>query len=384
MIMIYKRLLGFALLLAMANVSFGTAVCIARTEPLYEYIKVEEYNPNNFMVVLIPASAFPIEKVIKYEKRMNADLTIKMGEGKKETLRTLRRGDLLGVEYRVRYRDEHGEAFEPLIYSIDYTETDRGVKTNLVSPSWINGYEYIKNNTEEDALIICWWPHSRRIELFTGRETLVVGPSLELLDQLPMQGDRYKEATRRYEQKRLREKVGLENNEELRDVARMFCSPELKALEIMQKYNPTGRPLYVVIGVEEFPELDNINRLGGGYMKIQKNYIQSITTTIEKDMVLLTQWLRTKGIESFYIQIYENYYTLWYVDARGDPSMQDALLLRLLPLSTGHGQEIGYFKPVYQSPEAHVWVYRFMPEGIPVRKLHREGARHGGDFGGGH
>ena len=379
--MVYKRLLGVALLLAVANVLFGTAVCMARTEPLYEYVKVEEYSPNNFPLALIPETAFPIETIIKYEKRLNADITIEMGEGEKKVRRRLQRGGLFGVEYRARYRDKRGEPFEALLYSIDYTETDRGIKTNLVSPSWINGYKYIRNNTEKDALIICWWTHSRQIEMFTGRETLVLGPSLELLDQMPVEGDRYKQATRRYEQQRLRKKVGLDNNEKLKDVARMFCSPEPKALEIMQKYNPTGRPLYVVIGVEEFLDLEGINRLAGGDLKIQKNYVQSITTTVEKDMVLLTQWLKTKGRESFYVQIFEEYYTLWYVDDRDDPSMQDALLLRLLPLSTGHGQEIGYFKPVFQSPEAHVWVYRFMPEGIPVRRIGRAGARHGGDFG---
>ena len=58
--MVYKRLLGVALLLAVANVLFGTAVCMARTEPLYEYVKVEEYDPENFTLALIPESAFPI------------------------------------------------------------------------------------------------------------------------------------------------------------------------------------------------------------------------------------------------------------------------------------------------------------------------------------
>ena len=163
------------------------------------------------------------------------------------------------------------------------------------------------------------------------------------------------------------------------DVARMFCSPEGKALEIMQERNLLGRPLYVVASAEEFPEMENINRLAGGYVKVGRYYIRRFATTFEKDMVLLTQWLKMRGIESYYIQIYQDYYTVWYLEDQYDPSMQEALLLRFLPLGTGHGQEIGYFTPAFQSPEAHVWVYRFVPEGVPVRRINREGARH---FGG--
>lgn len=377
--MICRRLICLALSLTLVSILNGVVVYADRTGPLYEYIKVEEYDPRDFTLVLIPETVFPIEKVIKYEKRLNAEITVKLGEGEKETLRTLREGDLLGVEYRVRYRNERGETYEPLVYSIDYSETDRGISTNMVSTSWIKGYEFIKNNTEKDALIICWWPHGKRIQLFTGRETLVAGPSAELISGLSVQNERYKEATRRHELTWLREKEGLADDQKLKDVARMFCSPEGKALEIMQERNLLGRPLYVVASAEEFPEMENINRLAGGYVKVGRYYIRRFATTFEKDMVLLTQWLKMRGIESYYIQIYQDYYTVWYLEDQYDPSMQEALLLRFLPLGTGHGQEIGYFTPAFQSPEAHVWVYRFVPEGVPVRRINREGARH---FGG--
>ncbi len=375
--MSYIRLLGTKLLLTFTCVLIGATTCLAGSQPLYEYVKVEEYDPQYFTLVLLPKSVFPIEKVIKYEKRLNADLTIDLGE----TSRTLRRGSLLAVEYRVRYQQGPGETYEPLVYLIDYSETDRGTRTSLVSPSWIKAYEFIKNKTEENALVICWWPHGRRIKLFTGRDTLVMGPSRSLVEGLPVQNEKYRNATRHYEMKWLREKEGLEDDDKLRDVAKMFCSPEAKALEIMARYNPMGRPLYVVASAEEFPEMENINRLADGYIKVRKHYIRRITTTVAKDMVILRRWLENRGLESYYIQVYDTYYTLWYLDDLDDPTMQEALLLRFLPLSTGHGQEIRYFTPAFQSPEAHVWVYRFVPEGVPVRKIRRrdEGMHH---FGG--
>lgn len=369
--MAYNRLLGLTLLLTAAGILFGTTACYARAEALYEYIEVEEYDPRDFTLVLLPESVFPIEKVVKYEKRLNAKLTLEFGE----VARTFHEGDLLGVEYRVRYRNERGETYEPLVYSVDYAETERGIRTNMVSSSWIKAYEFIKSNTEEDALIICWWPHGRNIELFTGREALVTGPSASLIRELPLQSDRYGDATRRYELKRLREKVGLEDDRKLKDVAIMFCSPEAGAIETMQRHNPLNRPVYIIASAEEFPEMDNINRLGGGYIRLRKHYVRKFATTFEKDMVFLTSWLKNRGIESYYIQVFGDYYTVWFLEDQEDPTMQDALLLRFLPLSTGHGQEIGYFKPVFQSPEAHVWVYRFMPEGVPIRRIRREGAR---------
>lgn len=372
--MLRKRLLGLTLLLTAAGILFGTTVCLARTEPLYEYIKVEEYDPEDFALLLLPESVFPIEKVIKYEKRLNAGFTFQF----EEVTRTFNKGDLLGVEYRVRYQQGQGETYEPLIYSVDYTEADRGIKTSMVSSSWIKAYEFIKNDTEKNALIICWWPHARRLQLFTGRETLVSGPSTGLLKEFPVPDERYAEATRRYELKRFREKEGLENDEKLRDVARMFCSPEAAAIDIMQKHNPLNRPVYIVASAEELPEMENINRLGDGYIKLRKHYVRRFATTFENDMVFLTQWLKGRGIETYYTQVFDDYYTLWFLEDRGDPEMQGALLLRFLPFSTGHGQEIGYFTPVYQSPEAHVWVYRFVPEGVPVRRIDREGARHFG------
>lgn len=368
------RLFGAALLFTFACIFIEAATCLAGSQSLYEYIKVEEYDPRDFTLVLIPESVLPVEKVVKYEKRLNADLTVDLGEAS----RTLRTGALLGVEYRVRYQQRPGETYEPLVYSIDYTETDRGKRTSLVSPSWIRAYEFIKNETEENALIVCWWPHGKRIQLFTGRETLVAGPSESLIKGLPVQSDRHSEATRRYEMKWLREKEGLEDDQKLRDVAMMFCSAEARALEIMSRYNPMGRPLYIIASAEEFPEMENINRLADGYIKIRKHYITRMTTTVAKDVVVLTQWLKNQGIGSYYVQVYDTYYTLWYLEDQGDPTMQEALLLRFLPLTTGHGQEIGYFTPVFQSRDAHVWVYRYVPEGVPVRKLQREGSHHFG------
>ena len=90
------------------------------------------------------------------------------------------------------------------------------------------GYEFIKDNTEKDALIICWWPHGKRIQLFTGRETLVAGPSAELISGLSVQNERYKEATRRYELTWLREKEGLADDQKLKDVDTVFADPDFQ------------------------------------------------------------------------------------------------------------------------------------------------------------
>ncbi|MDO8137111.1 MAG: hypothetical protein Q6354_05670 [Candidatus Brocadiales bacterium] len=341
-------------------------------ESMYQYIKTEEYDPKDFTLALLPNSVLPIEKIVKYEKRLNLTLTLQRGDSSK----TLAPGTVLATEYRGKYRWQ-GEPYEVLLYYVDYELLPQGKRLSFVSPSWIKAYDFLKRNTEEDALVLCWWHHSKRVQLFSGRETVLSGPSRELVENLPVPGEVNKRATRQYELKWLREREGLEEDQKLRDVARIFCSPEQQFLDIISKYNPQGRPLYILVSAEEFPEIEDMNRLCGGDLKVRSKDIGKVTTTTGGDIALINSWIKLRNISSYYAQIYENYYTLWYLEDEMDSGMKDALLLRLLPLSTGGGQELRYLTPVFKSDEAHVWVYKFVPEGLPAPVKKERGMPHG-------
>src|SRR3989338_1738581 len=99
---------------------------VALAQSLYEYIKVEEVAPENFTQVLLPTSVVPVEKVIKYEKRLTSDLAIT----REENTITLPKDSQMAEEYRLRYRSG-GEAYEPLIYCTDYSEVSSGKQVSF-------------------------------------------------------------------------------------------------------------------------------------------------------------------------------------------------------------------------------------------------------------
>lgn len=378
-------LVSFPILLGLS--SFLPQVALAQSQSLYEYIKIEEIDLENFTDFLLPNSVVPIEKVIKYEKRLTADLITTL----EERTVTLPKNSLMAEEYRIRYHSG-GEVYEPLIYYIDYSEIPWGRLVSFTSPAWLKAYDFIKNHTEEDSLVLCWWHHGKRAKLFTGKGVFTSSPSLELLRGLSIPKGRYEIATLDYLLKWFKDKEGFEDDLKTKEVARFFCSTEAEARETLERLIPGGKPVYILVSAEDFQEINAINRLAGTDLRLQSRNIRPMSVVgVTGDMSFINQWIKNSGITSYYAQIFPKHYTLWYLEDYGDPEMQEALILKLLPLSTGHGQGLRYFQPVFRSDEAHVWVYRFIPQGLkePVGSIigvprGHGGGGHGGHGGGGH
>ncbi|HHT9121068.1 MAG TPA: hypothetical protein ACFYD3_11065 [Candidatus Hypogeohydataceae bacterium YC41] len=377
----------------MSFILFFFEIGAAQGQSLYEYIKVQETDPENFTEFLLPASIEPIEKVVKYEKRLTTDLIII----KEEHTITLPKDSLIAVEYRLRYRSG-GETYEPLIYYIDYSEVSSGKMVSFTSPAWLKTYDFIKNNTEKDSLILCWWHHGKRVKLFTGKDILTSSPSLELLKGLSVPSDKYQKATLDYLIKWFKDKEGLEDGQKTKDIARFFCSKDAEARELLGILAPGERPVYILVSAEDFPVINAMSRLAEADLKLESKNIRPMSVVgVAGDMSLINQWIKNSGITSYYAQIFPKHYTLWYLEDYGNPEKKEALILKLLPLSTGQGQGLSYFLPVFRSDEAHVWVYRFIPQGLkePVGSAgmggmhgdHGGGGTHGGGHGvhgGGH
>lgn len=360
---------------------------VALAQSLYEYIKVEEVAPENLTQVLLPTSVVPVEKVIKYEKRLTSDLAITReggGATPDESTVTLPKDSLMAVEYRLRYRSG-GEAYEPLIYYTDYSEVSSGKQVSFASPAWLKAYDFIKNNTERDSLVLCWWHHGKRVKLFTGRETLTSRPSLGLLKGLSVPKGRHERATLDYLLKWIKDREGLEDDMKTKDLARFFCSKEAEAKEILGLLTPADRPVYILVSSEDFQEINAMSRLSEADLKLESRNIRPMSVTgVAGDMSFINQWIKNSGITSYYAQIFPKYYALWYLGDHGNTDMKEALILKLLPLSTGHGQGLSYFQPVFRSDEAHVWVYRFIPQGLAEPASSARMGIPGGHGSGGH
>ncbi len=110
---------------------------LAQDQSLFTYIKVEETDPGSFTQILLPNPVVPVEKVVKYERRLTADLTITREGGvatPDEDTITLPKDYLMDVEYRLRYRSG-SEVYEPLIYYTDYSEISTGRLVSFTSPA---------------------------------------------------------------------------------------------------------------------------------------------------------------------------------------------------------------------------------------------------------
>ncbi|HHT9157316.1 MAG TPA: hypothetical protein ACFYEA_06930 [Candidatus Tripitaka californicus] len=384
--MITKPMKIFCCLLFLMGLSLSLPQVVL-AQSLYEYIKVEEVAPENFTQILLPTSVVPVEKVIKYEKRLTSDLAITReggGATPDESTITLPKDSLMAVEYRLRYRSG-GEAYEPLIYYTDYSEVSSGKQVSFASPAWLKAYDFIKNNTERDSLVLCWWHHGKRVKLFTGREPLTSKPSMGLLKGLSVPKGRHERATLDYLLKWIKDREGLEDDTKTKDMARFFCSKETEAKEILGLLTPADRPVYILVSSEDFQEINAMSRLAEADLKLESKNIKPMSVTgVAGDMSFINQWIKNSGITSYYAQIFPKYYALWYLGDYGNTDMKEALILKLLPLSTGHGQGLSYFQPVFRSDEAHVWVYRFIPQGLAEPASSARMGIPGGHGGGSH
>ncbi len=365
-------------------ISYPIRPILGESQSLYEYIKVAEVDPENFTEFLLPNSTIPIEKVIKYEKRLTADLPIH----REERTVTLPKDSIMAVEYRLRY-NYGGEVYEALIHEVDYSKVYTGRLASFVSPSWMKAYDFIRSNTERDALFVCWWHHGKRLRLFTGRESVVSSPSLELLQGLSIPKGRHEKTTLDYLTRWFKDKEGLGDERKTRDVARFFCSKDTEAKEILRFLTLENRPIYILVSSEDFQEVMTMSSLASADLKLESRDIKPMSVVgVAGDMSLINQWIKNSGITSYYAQIFPKYYSVWYLEDYEYPEMKETLILKLLPLNTGQGQGLRYFQPVFRSDEAHVWVYRFVPEGLkePVGSggMGMHGGHGGGHGGGAH
>ena len=62
----------------------------------------------------------------------------------------------------------------------------------------IHPFDWLKNYTENDSTILCWWDYGGMIEGYSNREAIAVYPPLSLLDTIGMYNEFDKEGKERY------------------------------------------------------------------------------------------------------------------------------------------------------------------------------------------
>jgi dolichyl-diphosphooligosaccharide--protein glycosyltransferase len=205
---------------------------------------------------------------------------------------------------------------------------------------WKDVGQWLKENTPEDALLIHWWDYGYHLQTFAERRTIVDGGNTGPVI------------------------TGVHRNI---DVAEAFTSPEDEFHNYIGPYNPEGRPIYVLVSVEEFGKSGAINyhasSVGGGDL-----YITSFTVPNSGnptgDQQLIMSTLQQNRITTYHVINYGSHYQVWaqiITDQTGTPHPEwtEKLLSKLLPFNTGYGQGLEHFQLVYQN--GYVYVYKYLP-----------------------
>lgn len=220
-----------------------------------------------------------------------------------------------------------------------------------VPEPWYRAMTWIRENTEENAVIISWWDYGYWIQAIGLRRTVVDGGNAgKLVYNLPItEGLEYRGSTYHRDH----------------DIALMFTSKEDEALKYLRPYvDYTKVPTYVLVSYEEFGKSSAINHIAQDDLYI---FPQSIPRTgdNEADSRALQEFIERNGIESYFIVNAGNNFIIWitgFAPERGyDPEMKNKLLAKLLPFSTGYGKGLKHFKLVYSDPWDYVLIYKIVP-----------------------
>jgi len=221
-----------------------------------------------------------------------------------------------------------------------------------VPEQWYKAMTWIRENTEENAVIISWWDYGYWIQAIGMRTTVVDGGNagqlvydMPFTENLEYRGSKY-------------------HRDE--DIALMFTAPEEDALKYLRPYVDYAQiPTYVLVSYEEFGKSSAINHIAQDKLFI---FPQSIPKTGNKtnDAKALEDFITKNGIESYFIVDYGNSFLVWITgfapDEGYNAGMKDKVLAKLLPFTTGYGKDMRHFKLVYtDSPWNYVTIYKVMP-----------------------
>lgn len=114
---------------------------------------------------------------------------------------------------------------------IEYTKENKTIREDFGFPDIVKSLDWIKLNTPENAMIVCWWDYGHSIRGYTGRDVVIDYASRELLDTISA----YKYMTPE-QQKEMESK--LTPHERIKDVSKIFIATDpQEAIKIMKSYS---------------------------------------------------------------------------------------------------------------------------------------------------
>lgn len=206
-------------------------------------------------------------------------------------------------------------------------------------------FQWIKNNTPENAVFLSWWDYGDLIRVFAQREALISDPCsrpkcLETLSDDEKDVFRY------------------EDDEKFSDVVKFFTSDEDEAYKIAKKYGAD----YVFVTYEDFPKSRAIDYLAGekGVVRV---FTVETTGNQAEDLKKIGNGFTEHRVSAYFAREDEGTYTIWYLVPEDVQKIKERTLLNLLPFKLYPGnfnvrEMLTNFKLVYQDDEGYVYIFK--------------------------
>ena len=114
------------------------------------------------------------------------------------------------------------------------------VKWHIGGPEAEEGYQWLANNTEDDATVLAWWDYADGIQALSHRKVVIEEASENIKDTIAP----YNSPMRPWRKIEYELWYPFESEDKVRDVADFFVTEnEMESIEIARKYNAN----YVVV-----------------------------------------------------------------------------------------------------------------------------------------
>ena len=245
-----------------------------------------------------------------------------------------------------RWQAREKNSGKQLTFHVFHFQDERGKKRQTLMPDpgshawqeWMELAGFLRQQTENDALIITWWDNAQRIDFLTGRSTWARQPPAA--------------AFRASERSLWQQLSGgfSENSDKLVQLASWLSGDSERALDEIGGI-PSEVPIYLLVTSNDLIHVDEIERLSGRKLPLEVRIFPS-TGNLHGQISAVQAWAQETGGVYLPQSIPEGIAT-WRITGPADPP----LLLRLLPFTHPHRQLPATIRLAYQSPGGKLILY---------------------------
>ncbi len=213
--------------------------------------------------------------------------------------------------------------------------------------NWQRLGAYLREHTEQNALILAWWDNGQRIDFLSGRSTWVKHPPAKAF-------------ARNDRSLWQRLSGGFDATEDrLVTLARLWTLDSKTAALELSRLAP-GKPLYMLINSDDLARLDEIQRLGGKKLPLDLKIFPR-SDNFHGQIAAVQAWAQQGG-NGYLPQNVPGGIAAWRITGKTNPP----LWLLLLPFSSSPKQPPRNLERVFTTDDRNLILYRLKsPQNLP-------------------